>query len=168
MWKELLIAAVGRFVIPEAYAWAPTLSVRMVRRAAARLPRMNDRMREQWEADLQEFPGPLSKIAFAAGLFVRWQRIVDALPAEKREVQANDLEVHLVENIVIDEALSALHTRSGFPPPVPFSGGWDSPLIAGPYGRSDSTMRRHAAFLTTITPAPLCLTEADAKQDGSS
>jgi hypothetical protein len=158
MWKEIAIGAIGSLIAAEAYMWVPALSVGIVRLAASRLPRMSDRMLEEWLADLQEIPGHFGKVAFAFSLAVRWRGIVDALPNPKME---DDLYVELKEDVVVSTVITAVATSVGG---STLSGvaveSWPSALIAGAYGRSDSTMRRRAAFLTTVTPTPLCLVHA--------
>ncbi len=165
MIMELVIGVVGSLIAAEAYVWAPALSAWMIRMAAARLPRMNDRMQEQWEADLQEIPGHLAKIAFAAGLIVRWRSIVGSLPAEEKNAQVIELDAHIAGSTV----LSAVLTSTGAGGLSGTMEGWESTLSSAvAYGRSDSTMRRHAAFLMTITPPPICLIDADENKGESS
>ena len=63
----LLLAIFGNVLASEVYEWLPTLAARIVRLAAARLPRMSDRYQERWSADLDEIPGHSAKASVLSG-----------------------------------------------------------------------------------------------------
>ena len=65
--------------------WLPALALRMVRLAASRLPRMKERMLEEWNANLDDIAGHAMKVRFAAGLLLKLCHIGQALPDDGKD-----------------------------------------------------------------------------------
>lgn len=66
----LVLAVVGGIVVVELYAWLPSVTTWLTRRAARLVPR-NDRERclEEWQADLDTLPLSLAKVLRCCDLF---------------------------------------------------------------------------------------------------
>jgi Bacterial sugar transferase len=66
-----------RLVTDEVNAWLPALAQRLVRYNAAKLPPdLEPRLLEEWQADLAQIPGNVSKFLFAFDLARGRQRII--------------------------------------------------------------------------------------------
>lgn len=77
-----VVTAIGGALLgEEALAQSRRLSGWMVRRAARGLPTpVCERYREEWLAELDANPGgPISRLCFAASLFISWRRVADEL-----------------------------------------------------------------------------------------
>jgi hypothetical protein len=69
----------------EVEKWLPWVSTRLIRYEALKLPRLSERMQEQWQADLDEIPGNVGKLCYALSLVLRHFAIVRTLPADEAE-----------------------------------------------------------------------------------
>src|SRR4051812_44519541 len=81
----------------EVEKWLPWLSTRLIRYEALKLPRLSERMQEQWQADLDEIPGNVGKLCYALSLVLRHFAIVRTLPAD----EAEDVEPVVVSGVGI-------------------------------------------------------------------
>ena len=78
-------AAAGKLVADEAKAWAPRLTEWLIARAVARLPEdQRDLVGEQWRSDVNDMPGDLSKIFWAARCILAASKI---LPETETEIR---------------------------------------------------------------------------------
>jgi hypothetical protein len=65
----LALAVLGKLLGDEVKAWRPKICDALIKRAASQLlPFQRERYIEQWGCDLEEVPGDLSKLYFAADL----------------------------------------------------------------------------------------------------
>lgn len=65
----LALSVFGKLLADEIKAWRPKICVAMIKWAASQLlPFQRERYIEQWRCDLEEIPGELSKLCFAADL----------------------------------------------------------------------------------------------------
>jgi lipopolysaccharide/colanic/teichoic acid biosynthesis glycosyltransferase len=66
----IFIAVVGRFMADEVKAWFAWLHGRVRRTAVAMLPKeLRERYDEEWERELEEYPGEILKLIYSVGLF---------------------------------------------------------------------------------------------------
>jgi hypothetical protein len=112
----IVLAIVCGILANELFAWGPRLSDLLLKIAVKRMsPRLQDRMREEWQANLDALPGGLSKLSAAAGFvlstfwgFRRYRE--DETPIEIEERIA--LEVALAINQERERIFGALEARS--------------------------------------------------------
>ena len=93
----------------EVEKWLPWLSTRLIRYEALKLPRLSERMQEQWQADLDEIPGNVGKLCYALSLVLRHFAIVRTLPAD----EAEDVEPVVVSAVGIIAGSSTVIGVSG-------------------------------------------------------
>lgn len=76
MWSLIAALLVG-LLVTEINAWLSRLARWLVRRHATRIkdPKLGEVLREQWEADLSDFSGAISKLIFALPLFIVVRRV---------------------------------------------------------------------------------------------
>ena len=91
----VVVAVLLSLLATEVEKWLPWVSAWLIRYEASKLPRLSERMRELWLADLDEFPGNVAKLAYAVSLVLRHFSIVSALPADEVE----DLEPVIVSAV---------------------------------------------------------------------
>lgn len=180
MTANVLLGIVASVIAAEVYMWLPALASWMVRYAASRLPRMSDRYREEWTADLADIPGHVMKILYAVDLLVGLPRLRSELPRQKstdvtvklRGVSASasigtvraevvppstgDVEIHL-------PAPSSVGLVGGTPQVVissaapataaPTFEGWESTSSSGAYHRHhyEHNIRRNPAYGLTVS-----------------
>ncbi|MFP5205340.1 MAG: hypothetical protein ACLGSH_08295 [Acidobacteriota bacterium] len=71
----------------EITAWLPALPKLLVAKAARRLPEeLRARYEEEWEADLQEIPGDLTRVLYSLGLQVAGRRIRRSQPTSVKPI----------------------------------------------------------------------------------
>src|ERR1700730_12027350 len=110
----IVLAIVCGILANELFAWGPRLSDLLLKIAVSRMPlKLQDRMREEWQAHLNALPGGLSKLSAAAGFllstfwgFRRYRQ--DETPIEIEERIA--LEVALALNQERERIRSVLAT----------------------------------------------------------
>lgn len=81
----VVVAVLVSLLAAEVEKWLPWVSAWLIRYEASKLPRLSERMQEQWLADLDEFPGNVAKLAYAVSLVLRHFSILSTLPEEERE-----------------------------------------------------------------------------------
>lgn len=81
----VVVAVLLSLLATEVEKWLPWVSAWIVRYEASKLPRLSERMQEQWLADLDEIPGNVAKLAYSVSLVLRHFSIVSALPADEAE-----------------------------------------------------------------------------------
>ena len=102
----IVITVVGGVLLSllasEVEKWLPWLSTRLIRYEALKLPRLSERMQEQWQADVDEIPGNVGKLCYALSLVLRHFAIVRTLPAD----EADDVEPVVVSAVGISAGSS--------------------------------------------------------------
>ena len=81
----VVVAVLLSMLSTEVERWLPRVAAWLIRYEASKLPRLSERMQEQWLADLDEFPGNVAKLGYAVSLVLRHLSIVSALPADEAE-----------------------------------------------------------------------------------
>jgi hypothetical protein len=130
---RVVVAVLLSLLATEVEKWLPWVSAWLIRYEASMLPRLSERMQEQWLADLDEFPGSVAKLGYAVSLVLRHFSIVSALPAD----EAEDAEpVIVLGGGASVESSTAIGVSSGSlgltgnPPKVFVSYNYDSTLSA--------------------------------------
>jgi len=74
--QTVLTSAFSQQMADEFKAWTPWLTRRLIDRSVSKLPaELQERYREEWSSDVQDVPGQIGKLVFAAG-FIRAARIM--------------------------------------------------------------------------------------------
>lgn len=69
--KVLFVAIFGKLAAEEAKAWLPRFSQELLRYAVSWLPEdLRGRYHEEWRADLESYPGEISRVSRALGLVI--------------------------------------------------------------------------------------------------
>ena len=186
MTANVLLGIVASVIAAEVYMWLPALALWIVRCTASRLPRMSDRYREEWTADLADIPGHVMKLLYAVDLLVGLPRLRRELPkakstnvmvelrgvsatasigpvrAEVRPPSTGDFEIQV-------PASTSLGIVGGTPEVVISSTapstiatvyeGWESTSGSGVYHRHhyDRNLRGHPAYGLTVSQVHLPL-----------
>lgn len=154
----------------------------MVHRAASRLPRLSDRYREEWTADLADIPGHMMKVLYAVDLLVGLRRLRRELLREKstdvtvelRGVSATasigtvgtwvvpppDLQIHVpAESLSLADTPQIVISTAVPSTMAAIHEGWESTSSSSGYNprHYGRNLRHHPAYGTTISQVILPL-----------
>lgn len=112
----IVVAGIGAFVATilsrlladEFNAWQPKLTGMIIESATRRLPEeLRDRYREEWLADIEQYPGCITKLWRATRCLIGAPNLVEILPANSAKVQ----ELRPTKNTRLCEPTEKLSSR---------------------------------------------------------
>src|SRR6267378_3031129 len=84
----IVLGALGTILATEIDAWIPWACTRLIAIATRQLPRnFQARMQEEWTANLNEIPGKIGKLFYAADLVRVGRRIPEPTPGTTATIQ---------------------------------------------------------------------------------